>query len=288
MAERPFIIIEAISPGWFHAMHAPLKAGRDFTEADNNHAPNVVIVNEALAHRFWMNENPIGKHILVGRQTTFAEIVGVAADLKNSGLAVDAQPQLYLPFPQLPWGNMNLLARTNLEPHAMASAVQAQISAIDPDQPVTGIQSLEELLDNSRTQPRSTMLLLAIFSATAMALVIVGLYGVLAYLVAQRRQELGIRLALGADKSHIMRMVVRHGVRLALIGILIGIFLALGVALVVAWLGTGTLGISLYKTGWRDLPAFIVAPLAFLAIALLACYLPARQAAQVDPAEALR
>jgi len=132
------------------------------------------------------------------------------------------------------------------------------------------------------------MLLLAIFSATAMALVIVGLYGVLAYLVAQRRQELGIRLALGADKSHIMRMVVRHGVRLALIGILIGIFLALGVALVVAWLGTGTLGISLYKTGWRDLPAFIVAPLAFLAIALLACYLPARQATQVDPAEALR
>lgn len=288
LAERPFIIIEAISPGWFHTIHAPLKEGRDFAETDNNHAPNVIIVNEALAHRFWLNQNPIGKHILVGRQTTPAEIVGVAADLKNSGLAVDAQPQLYLPFPQLPWGNMNLLVRTNLEPHAMASAVQAQISAIDPDQPVTGIQSLEELLDNSRTQPRSTMLLLAIFSATAVALVIVGLYGVLAYLVAQRRQELGIRLALGADRTHIMRMVVRHGVRLTLLGIGIGVFLAMGIALIVAWQGTGTLGISLYKSGWSDLSTFIIAPLAFLAIALLACYLPARQATRVDPAEALR
>jgi putative ABC transport system permease protein len=235
-----------------------------------------------------MDERPLGKHILVGRQPTPAEIVGVAADLKNYGLAVDPQPQLYLPFPQLPWGNMNLLVRTSLEPHAVASAVRAQISAIDPDQPVTGIQSLEELLDDLRAQPRSTIVLLAIFSATALTLAIVGLYGVLAYLVAQRRQELGIRLALGADKANIMRLVIEHGLRLTVIGIGIGVVLALGIALMVARLGTGTLGISLYKSGWSDLPIFIVAPLAFLSIALLACYLPARQATRVDPAEALR
>jgi putative ABC transport system permease protein len=288
LAERPFTIVEVISPGWFRTMHAPMKRGRDFTEGDNNHAPNVVIVNESLARRYWMDESPLGKHILVGRQPTPAEIVGVAADLKNYGLAVDPQPQLYLPFPQLPWGNMNLLVRTSLEPHAVASAVRAQISAIDPDQPVTGIQSLEELLDDLRAQPRSTIVLLAIFSATALTLAIVGLYGVLAYLVAQRRQELGIRLALGADKANIMRLVIEHGLRLTVIGIGIGVVLALGIALMVARLGTGTLGISLYKSGWSDLPIFIVAPLAFLSIALLACYLPARQATRVDPAEALR
>jgi putative ABC transport system permease protein len=288
LPERPFTIVEVISPGWFRTMHAPMKEGRDFTESDNNHAPNVVIINESLARRYWMDESPLGKHILVGREPTPAEIVGVAADLKNYGLAVDPQPQLYLPFPQLPWGNMNLLARTSLEPHAVASAVRAQISAIDPDQPVTGIQSLEELLDDLRAQPRSTIVLLAIFSATALTLAIVGLYGVLAYLVAQRRQELGIRLALGADKANIMRLVIEHGLRLTVIGIGIGVVLALVIALMVARLGTGTLGISLYKSGWSDLPIFIVAPLAFLSIALLACYLPARQATRVDPAEALR
>ena len=288
LAERPFIIIEAVSPGWFHTMHAPLKSGRDFTDADHGQAPNVVIINEALAHRYWPHEDPIGKHITVGRQTTPAEIIGLAADLKNTGLAVDAQPQLYLPFRQLPWANMHLLARTNLEPHAMISAVRGQVSAVDPDQPVTGVQSVDELLDSSRAQPRSTMLLLAIFSATALALVIIGLYGVMAYLVAQRRQELGIRLALGADKSHIMRMVVRHGLKLTLVGISVGLIMALIAALVVALVGTGFMEKLLYKASLRDLTTFVLAPLAFLAIALLSCYLPARQATQVDPAEALR
>jgi predicted permease len=269
-------------------MRAPLKSGRDFTGVDNGEAPNVVIVNEALAHRYWPNENPVGKHITVGRQTTPAEIIGLAADLKNTGLAVDAQPQLYLPFRQLPWANMNVLVRTNLEPHAMISAVRGQISAVDPDQPVTGVQSLDELLDGSRAQPRSTMLLLTIFSATALALVIVGLYGVLAYLAAQRRQEIGIRLALGADKSHIMRMVVQHGLKLTLLGISAGLVIALITALVIALAGTGFMEKLLYKASLRDLTTFVIAPLAFLAIALLACYLPARQATRVDPAEALR
>jgi putative ABC transport system permease protein len=288
LAQRPFIIIEAITPGWFHTMRAPLKAGHDFKDTDTGQSPNVVIINEALAHQYWPNENPLGKHILVGRQTSAAEIIGVAANVKNSGLALDTQPQLYLPFRQLPWGNMNLLVRTNMEPHAMISAVRGQVSAVDPDQPVTGIQSIEELLDGSRAQPRSTMLLLAIFSATALALVVVGLYGVLAYLVAQRRQELGIRLALGADKSHIMRMIVHHGLKLTLVGISVGLVIALAAALVVSLVGVGFMETLLYKAGLRDLTTFAFVPPVFLAIALLACYIPARQATKVDPAEALR
>ncbi len=279
LAERPFIIIEAISPSWFHTMRAPLKAGRDFTDADSGQSPRVVIINETMARRYWPNENPVGKHIAVGRQSP-AEIIGVAADLKNSGLAVDAQPQLYLPFRQLPWGNMNLLVRTNVEPHSMISAIRGQISAVDPDQPVTGVQTIDELLDGSRTQPRFTMFLLGIFSATALALAMIGIYGVLAYSVAQRQQELGIRLALGADRSDIMRMVVRHGLELTLGGISIG--------LIAAWAATRLIGSLLYKVGARDLMTFALTPLVFLAIALLASYLPARRATQVDPTEAMR
>jgi len=279
LAERPFIIIEAISPSWFHTMRAPLKAGRDFTDADSGQSPKVVIINEAMARRYWPNENPVGKHIAVGRQSP-AEIIGVAADLKNNGLAVDAQPQLYLPFRQLPWGNMNLLVRTNVEPHSMISAIRGQISAVDPDQPVTGVQTIDELLDGSRAQPRFTMFLLGIFSATALALAMIGIYGVLAYSVAQRRQELGIRLALGADRSDILRMVVRHGLELTLGGISIG--------LIAAWAATRLIGSLLYKVGARDLMTFALTPLVFLAIALLASYLPARRATQVDPTEAMR
>jgi len=279
LAERPFIIIEAISPSWFHTMRAPLKAGRDFTDADSGQSPKVVIINEAMARRYWPNENPVGKHIAVGRQSP-AEIIGVAADLKNNGLAVDAQPQLYLPFRQLPWGNMNLLVRTNVEPHSIISAIRGQISAVDPDQPVTGVQTIDELLDGSRAQPRFTMFLLGIFSATALALAMIGIYGVLAYSVAQRRQELGIRLALGADRSDILRMVVRHGLELTLGGISIG--------LIAAWAATRLIGSLLYKVGARDLMTFALTPLVFLAIALLASYLPARRATQVDPTEAMR
>lgn len=283
LAERPFIIIEAISPAWFKTMHVPLQAGREFTEADKAGAPNVVIVNQALAHRYWPNENPIGKHIVMGRQPA-SEVVGVAADVKNRGLALDPQVQLYFPFSQLPWGNMNLLVRTAANPHAMVSAVRAQIAAIDSDQPVTGIQTVDELMDGSRAQPRFILLLLGVFSVAALVLAIIGIYGVLAYSVAQRHQELGIRLALGAEKSDILRLVVGYGLTLAAAGIAIGLV----ASLVLSWLMAGFLSGFLYKIGARDLTTFVLAPLVFLVIALLASYFPARRATQVDPNEALR
>jgi putative ABC transport system permease protein len=283
LAERPFIIIEAISPAWFKTMHVPLQAGREFTEADKAGTPNVVIVNQALARRYWPNENPIGKHIVMGRQPA-SEVVGVAADVKNRGLALDPQVQLYFPFSQLPWGNMNLLVRTAADPHAVVSAVRAQIAAIDADQPVTNIQTVNELMDGSRAQPRFILLLLGVFSAAALVLAIIGIYGVLAYSVAQRRQELGIRLALGAEKSDILRLVVGYGLTLATAGIAIGLVASLALS----WLMAGFLSGFLYKIGARDLTTFVLAPMAFLVIALVASYLPARRATQVDPNEALR
>ena len=280
LSHRPFIDIEAISPQWFQTMRVPLRGGRDFTAADDAKSAKVVVVNETFARRFWPNENPIGKQVIVGRWTDPAEVIGVAADVKNKGLAQDTQAQLYLPFAQLPWGNMNLLVRTTVPPLTMVSAIRSQISAVDPDQPVNGIQTVEELVDTSRAQPRFTMLLLSIFSAAALALAVIGIYGVLAYSVAERKLELGIRLALGAKRGDIVRLVLRQGMVLVVAGVAIGLIAALALSRLMWSL--------LYKTGARDLETFALAPLAFLTVALIAGYLPARRAVEVNPVETLR
>lgn len=280
LPQRPFIDIEAVSPQWFRTMRVPLRGGREFTAADDARSPKVVIVNETFARRFWPNQNPVGKHVVVGRWPDPAEVIGVAADVKNKGLAQDTLAQLYLPFPQLPWGNMNLLVRTAVPPRSMTSAVRAQISALDPDQPVTGIQTVDELMDNSRAQPRFTMVLLSLFSAAALALAVIGIYGVLAYSVTERRLELGIRLALGAERANLVRLVLGRGLMLATAGIAIGLAAGLLLAKLMSSL--------LYKVSTRDLMTFAVAPLLFLGIASLASYFPARRATKIDPVEALR
>ena len=280
LAQRPFIDIEAISPQWFQTMRVPLRSGREFSAGDNAQAPKVVIVNESFARQFWPNENPIGKRVVVGRWPDPAEVVGESADIKNRGLEQDTQSQLYLPFPQLPWGDMNLLVRTAVTPRSITSAVRAQIAAVDADQPITNVQSVDDLMDSSRSQPRFTMLLLAVFSATALVLAVVGIYGVLAYSVAQRRQEFGIRLALGAEQADILHMVLRQGLILAINGIATGLLASLFLTRIMSSL--------LYKVGARDLTTFAITPLLFLGIALLASYLPARRATKVNPIEALR
>jgi predicted permease len=280
LAQRPFIDIEAISPLWFQTMRVPLRGGREFNDADNAQGPRVVIVNESFARRFWPGQNPVGKHVLVGRRTDPSEVVGVAADIKNQGLEQDTQAQLYLPFPQLAWGDMNLLVRTIVPPLSLAAAVQAQIVSLDPEQPVTNVQTIESLMDGARAQPRFTMLLVGVFSATALILAVIGIYGVLAYSVAQRRQEFGIRLALGARADDILRLVVRQGLILAVSGIVIGLLVALML--------TRLMASMLYKVGARDVATFVLAPLLFLVIALLASYLPALRATRVNPLEALK
>jgi putative ABC transport system permease protein len=280
LAQRPFIDIEAVSPHWFETMRVPLRGGRTFTDADNAQSPKVVIVNETFAKRFWPNENPVGKHVVVGRWPDAAEVVGVAADVKNKGLAQDTQAQLYLAFPQLPWGNMNLLVRTTVPPLSLTAAVREQVAALDPDQPVTGIKTVDELMDSSRAQPRFTMMLLSFFSAAALTLAVIGIYGVLAYFVAERRVELGIRLALGAERKDIVRLVLRQGLVLVGAGIVIG--------LVAAMVMSKLMSSLVYNVGVHDVRTFVFMPLVFLGIALLASYLPARRAMAVDPVEALR
>lgn len=280
LAQRPFVDIEAVSPQWFRTMRVPLRGGRAFQSSDQAQSAPVVIANESFARQFWPNGSALGQHVTIGRRPVPAEVVGIAADVKNRGLAQDPQPQLWLPFTQLPWGEMNLIVRTAVPPQSVATAVRAQIAGIDPDQPVTKVQTGDELMDSARTQPRFLLLLVGVFSATALVLAIVGIYGVLSYAVAERRQEFGIRMALGAGRRDILRLVLRHGLVLALAGIAAGLIAAFALTRLAASL--------LYKTSGHDPLTFVAAPIVFLLVALAASYLPARRATRVSPIEALR
>jgi putative ABC transport system permease protein len=280
LAQRPFIDIEAISPGWFDTMRVPLREGRAFNSGDQAQSPPVIVVNESFARQFWPGENALDKHVVIGKRPVPALVVGVAADVKNRGLEQDPQAQIYIPFPQLPWEEMNLIVRTAVSPETLAPAIRAQIAAIDSDQPVTKIRTADELMDDARTQPRFLLALVGGFSATALILAIIGIYGVLSYSVAEREYEFGIRMAMGAERRDILRLVLRHGFVLALIGIAAGLAAAFAL--------TRVLGAMLYKTGGHDPLTFVVAPILFLVIALAASYVPARRATRVSPMETLR
>jgi putative ABC transport system permease protein len=279
LAQRPFVDIEAISPRWFETMRVPLRSGRPFEDSDNAKAPPVVVVNETFARQYWPGQPAVGKKVAIGRRPEPALVIGVAADVKNQGFEKPSQAQLYLPFPQLPWSDMNLLVRTEVSPQAAISTIRAQIAGVDSTQPINDIETADQLIDSSRAQPLFMMLLIAGFSATALILAIIGVYGVLSYSVAQRRQEFGIRLALGAHRSDIMRIVMQQAMLLALVGVFAGICAALAL--------TRFLGHVLYETGSHDLTTFIVAPLVFLLVAALAAYLPARRAMMLEPVEIL-
>ena len=283
LSQRPLFVIETVSPDYFQTMGISLKAGRVFTEHDNAQAPKVVIANEAMARLYWPNENAVGKHVLVGRGPGLSEVVGVAGDVKNMSLADETMPQMYIPFPQLPWGSLNLEARSTVDPSELVSAVRNQILGLDPGQPITNVRTGEELVDAERSQPRFNMLVTGLFSAIALVLVIVGIYGVISYSVTQRRSELGIRLALGAEKRDILRLVVGHGLTLTLLGVGLGVVAAILVTKL-----TSLLSDLLYQANTRDWATFVVCGLSLICIALAASYLPARRATNVDPSEALR
>jgi putative ABC transport system permease protein len=280
LAQRPFIDIEAVSPDWFATMRVPLREGRAFTSGDSADAPQVAVVNETFVRQYWPDRDPLTQHVMIGRKPNPYQVVGVAADIKNQGLAQETQPEIYMPFAQLPWGKMNLLVRTSVAPQTMVAAIREQIAGIDRDLPVTKIQTVVQLMDTSRAQPRFILLVVGAFSGTALVLALIGIYSMLSYAVAQRRQEFGIRMALGAGQRDILRLVVRQGLVLALAGIATG--------LVAAFALTRLLASMLYKTGGHDVLTFVAAPVVFLAIAMIASYLPARRATQVSPIEALR
>ena len=259
--------------------------GRDFNERDAVKAPGVVIVNQAFAKKFFPNEDPIGKRIKPGISTTdddtvWREIVGLVSDVRNRNLSSELRPGYFVPQAQVPFNQMTLVVRTTGDPHSLITAVQNEVHAMDGEVPVFSTKTMEEYISATVAAPRFNATLLMIFASVALILTIVGLYGVMSYSVAQRTNEIGIRMALGATTRDVVRLIVAQGFKLVLIGLVLGL---LGAVASMSWISSLLFGVT-----WKD-PLTFVAVAAFLGVvALLACYIPARRATRLDPLHALR
>ncbi|HWO02793.1 MAG TPA: ABC transporter permease, partial [Blastocatellia bacterium] len=271
----------AISPEYFRVMGIGLISGRSFTDMDRDKSQPVIIINETMRQRFWPNEDPIGRHISITAEGGISrEIVGVVTDVKNSTLDAESGLEIYEPYLQFPWSFMAIAVRTAADPLSLAPAVRSEILAVDKAQPVYDVKTMSQIVGDSVSQPRLYMLLLGIFAAIALVLSAVGIYGVMNYSVNQRKHEIGIRMAIGAQRSDILKMIVGQGMLLASIGVAIGIVAALLLGRVVEMLLFGVSG--------RDVTTFIGFPLVLIAVSLLSSYVPARRATRVDPMIALR
>jgi putative ABC transport system permease protein len=270
------------TPDYFRTMGIPLLKGRSFTDQDKAGTTPVVVVNETLARKHWAGEDPIGKRIRFygpPERTQWMEIVGVVEDVKHE-LNLPVTPEYYLPHAQDPWNAMVLVARTRVEPGSLASALRQQVWAIDKDQPVFDIRTMQEVRSTSVALYSFSSVMLAIFAAVALVLASVGIYGVMAFAVTQRTQEIGIRMALGARALDVLKLVVKHGMKLAVLGIVIG--------LAGSWAITRFMEKLLVDVQPTDLLTFSVVSVFLLLSAFVACYLPARRATKVDPLQALR
>jgi predicted permease len=275
---------DSVTPEYFSTLQIPLRRGRMFTRADGPQSQEVVIVNEAFVRRFFPGEDPLGRRVTFGnpsqRDTRWQTIVGVVADTKRGGFEREPWAETYFPMRQAAERRAFVLLRTNGDPIALIAAAQAAVWSIDRNQAIATIRTVPELLAQRELNRRFTTLLLGVFASVALVLAIIGSYGVIAHATAQRTQEIGIRIALGADRRMIRRMVLVGGLRIAATGVALGIVGALGLTRVLSGL--------LFGVGARDPLTFVVVPAVLLAVALAACWIPARRAMQVEPVVALR
>jgi putative ABC transport system permease protein len=280
VGKDPIIALRQVTPDYFRTVRTPLLAGRVFSEGDVSEGQPVVMVNQTTANRHWPNQNPIGKHLANSRDKIQREVVGVVADVKFQSLNSANQEEEYLPLAQSPWPAMTVLVRSPGDPRNLVAAVRAKIAEVDPTLPVSGILSFDDVVAASITQPRLIMRLVGAFAGFAMLLAAIGIYGVMAYSVSQRRQELGIRVALGATGRDILQLVVGQGMKLAIAGIALGIVISL--------VATRLLATLLFGVHAIDAVAFSGSAIGLAAAAFAACYLPARRATRVDPITVLR
>jgi putative ABC transport system permease protein len=292
--EYPEAVNRVISADYFRTMGIPLVRGRVFTEADNQASPRVVVVNEKLAREHWPGGNPIGSQItfpgiedltLPGgakRQPTQFSIVGVVRGERNLGLEIEPQAEVYLPYSQQPayYVPRTLVVRTSIDPKSLLSAIRHQVELLDKDQPISDVRTMDEVVAQAEAGHRFPALLLALFAGLALVLAGVGIYGVVSYSVGQRLHELGIRMALGAQRTDVLRLVVGQGLLLILMGVGMGLAAAFGLTRLMSGL--------LYGVRPTDLATFAVVSLVLAGVAVLASYIPARRAARVDPMVALR
>lgn len=284
LADRPFAGVRVVTPDYFQTMNIPQLKGRSFTEQDREKTSNVIIVNEALANRYWPNQDPIGKRLGFSeedpRKQEWREIVGVVGNVKSKALEIEVMPEAYFPYRQIPENVMNLVVRTTSDPVSMVPVIRDQVLSLDKDQPVSDVMTMEQRVAKSVAAKRFVMSLLGAFSVLALGLAAVGIYGVMAYLVTQRTQEIGVRMALGAQKRDVLRLVVGKGMVLAVIGTAIGLIASLVL--------TRLMRSLLFEVTPTDWLTFVIVSVVLLVVSLLACYIPARRATKVDPLVALR
>jgi len=288
-------IFRVSRPGYFQTMGIPMRAGRDFTERDTPDTPDVAIINETLARRQWPSEDPIGKRVTLddprdnSRTPQWFTVVGVVKDVKQNSWTDAPWNEIYLPFQQSRYfyagtaghlTSMTLVIRTSVEPQSLAAAAQETVRSLDRNLPVSSVVTLEQVIADTLWQPRFSLQLIGIFAALAMTLAAIGLYGVMSYSVAQRTREVGLRMALGARRRDVLKLVVGQGMKLALAGVALGLLAAVALTRLMEKL--------LFEVSATDFSTFALIALLLTIVALLACWIPARRAAKVDPMVALR
>jgi predicted permease len=271
----------SVSPGYFAAIGVPLIKGRLIAESDGGERSQpVLVITETMARRVWPGADPLGQQITVGGSTTPWTVVGIVGDIRDQLLQAEPEPMMYLSFQQVPWTSMWLVVRGTGDPMALAPVVRREIRAIDPLLPVANEQPLSRLVSEIAAQPRFTALIFGLFASAALVLAVVGVYGLVAYGVTQRTREIGVRLALGATPSRIVRGVVRHGVGLAGFGIAIGLWAAYALSRFMQGI--------LYEVAATDVVTYLAVAALLIGCAMAASILPARGAARLDPVRALR
>jgi len=294
--DEPDVAYASVTPGYFSSMALVLRRGRVLNASDDAAAPRVAVINEAMRKRFWPNENPVGKRVALSIESlrfdrpnapprldfegAAREIVGVVADVRASAIADPALPAMYVPFAQRPVSNLTLAVRTGGNPVWLINPIRAAVRALDPDQPVSSVAAMSDIVAASVQQPRDRTTLIGVFALIALLLAAIGVYGVMAYGVNERTREIGVRVALGADPGDVVRLVIRGALGMTLLGVVLG--------LAGGFMTSRLLGSLLFGVETTDLPTFLVAAVVILAVAALASWLPARRAARVDPVVALR
>ena len=268
-----------VNTNYFSALRIPLLRGRNFTEQEVRESKQVTIVSKQLVDTVFPNEDPMGKRLVSGMSGVAFEIIGVVGDIRHNSLGVQPYPAIY--FPTLDFaGRRNLVVRTQNDPLSIVGAVRQEVKAMDPDQPISAVKRMSDWVDSSVSSQRYSTTLLATFAALAMILAATGIYGVMSYTVAQRTHEIGVRMALGARRRDVLKLVVRHGMLLTLVGVLVGVAGALGLTRVMASL--------LFGVTAKDPLTFVAVAGLLSAVAFIACFVPALRATKVDPLVALR
>jgi predicted permease len=277
---EPEVMFNTVMPNYFETIGIPFIKGRLFTEQDKPDTQRVFIINQYMAQKFWPNQDPIGKQVTQISDEATGTIIGVVGNAKHFLLEEEQRPQMYASYTQQPGFFATVVARTSVDPMSLTEQVRQAVWKVDADQPMWKIRTVESLVERSVADRKFLLALMTVFAGLALVLTIIGLYGVLSYLVNRRTQEIGIRMALGAQPGNILLMVMRQGMTLVVVGVAVGLF--------AAWALTRLISNLLYQVSATDPLTFVAIGALLLGIAFLACYIPARRAMKVDPLKALR